>query len=207
MASRKPSLIVVPQQPLSRPPDPEVLPKASRLSLQCCRETADLDTRLTPVPNLDKLVPCSDVKDCTLTIWSPGGAYARRANSRRLLRSRVDPNRLRQIRWLRNRPTCARRPYRLQARFIQAELIIDVQKSSAAAWGASSRTDTGRTIIIEAVDDLATRVGVADACRVLGVPRSSHYRARQTSPTTPPVPLERPASARALSERGTDRCA
>jgi transposase len=30
MASRKPSLIVVPQQPASRPPDPEVLPKASR---------------------------------------------------------------------------------------------------------------------------------------------------------------------------------
>src|ERR671932_1493790 len=30
MASRKPSLIVVPHQPVSRPPDPEVLPKASR---------------------------------------------------------------------------------------------------------------------------------------------------------------------------------
>src|SRR2546430_8031010 len=30
MASRKPSLIVVPQQPASRPPDPEVMPKASR---------------------------------------------------------------------------------------------------------------------------------------------------------------------------------
>src|SRR2546423_14055557 len=30
MASRKPSLIVVPQQPASRPPDPEMLPKASR---------------------------------------------------------------------------------------------------------------------------------------------------------------------------------
>src|SRR5258706_12171252 len=30
MPSRKLSLIVVPQQPVSRPPDPEVLPKASR---------------------------------------------------------------------------------------------------------------------------------------------------------------------------------
>jgi len=30
MASHKPSLIVVPRQPASRPPDPEVLPKASR---------------------------------------------------------------------------------------------------------------------------------------------------------------------------------
>src|SRR5262249_56241551 len=30
MASRKPSLIVVPQPPASCPPDPEVVPKASR---------------------------------------------------------------------------------------------------------------------------------------------------------------------------------
>src|SRR5256885_15532750 len=30
MTSRKPALIIVPQQPASRPPDPEVLPKASR---------------------------------------------------------------------------------------------------------------------------------------------------------------------------------
>ena len=52
---------------------------------------------------------------------------------------------------------------------------------------------------MEAVDDLATRVGVADACRVLGVPRSSRYRARQTSTTAPSVPLEGPAPARALS--------
>jgi putative transposase len=52
---------------------------------------------------------------------------------------------------------------------------------------------------MDAVDDLATIVGVADACRVLAVPRSSHYRARQTPAAAPPVPIERPAPARALN--------
>jgi putative transposase len=58
---------------------------------------------------------------------------------------------------------------------------------------------------MEAVDDLATRVGIADACRVLGVPRSSRYRARQTPSTAPSVPLKHPAPARALS--GEERTA
>ena len=52
---------------------------------------------------------------------------------------------------------------------------------------------------MDAVDELAATVGVAEACRVLGVPRSSHYRARQTPEAAPPVPLERPVPARALS--------
>jgi putative transposase len=51
---------------------------------------------------------------------------------------------------------------------------------------------------MEAVDELATAVGVAEACQVLGVPRSSHYRARQAPAPVPP-PKERPAPARSLS--------
>jgi putative transposase len=51
---------------------------------------------------------------------------------------------------------------------------------------------------MDAVDDLATTVGVAEACRVLGVPRSSHYRARQVPVAPLPAPPERPAPARAL---------
>jgi len=60
---------------------------------------------------------------------------------------------------------------------------------------------------MDAVDTLAATVGVAEACRVLGVPRSSHYRARQAARAAPPVPPERPAPARALSaeERTTVR--
>jgi len=49
---------------------------------------------------------------------------------------------------------------------------------------------------MDAVDELAAAIGVAQACRVLGVPRSSWYRARQTPATPSP---ERPTPARALS--------
>jgi putative transposase len=44
--------------------------------------------------------------------------------------------------------------------------------------------------------ELAATIGVAEACRVLGVPRSSWYRARQMSATPP---RERPTPTRALS--------
>ena len=52
---------------------------------------------------------------------------------------------------------------------------------------------------MDAVDQLAAAVGVAEACRVLGVPRSSHYRARQMPEAPPPAAHERPAPARTLS--------
>jgi putative transposase len=60
---------------------------------------------------------------------------------------------------------------------------------------------------MQAVRQLAPTVGVAEACRVLGVPRSSHYRAQQAQEQPPPAPPARPASARALSaeERTTVR--
>jgi putative transposase len=51
---------------------------------------------------------------------------------------------------------------------------------------------------MEAVDDLAAAVGVVEACRVLGAPRSSYYRARQLPETAPPSPPERAVPARAL---------
>jgi putative transposase len=48
-------------------------------------------------------------------------------------------------------------------------------------------------------------LGVAEACRVLGVPRSSHYRARQSAKALPLAPQARPVPPRALSEQ--ERCA
>ena len=39
-----------------------------------------------------------------------------------------------------------------------------------------------------AVDEVAATVGVAEACRVLGMPRSSYYRARQTCTAPKPAP-------------------
>ena len=52
---------------------------------------------------------------------------------------------------------------------------------------------------MDAVDELATAIGVVEACQVLGVPRASHYRARQTPQAAPLTPKERPSPARALS--------
>lgn len=49
---------------------------------------------------------------------------------------------------------------------------------------------------MDAVDELATTIGVAQACQVLGVSRSRYYRGRQV-PAAPPQ--ERPTPARALS--------
>lgn len=49
--------------------------------------------------------------------------------------------------------------------------------------------------MIEAAEELGATVGVSEACRVLGVPRSSLYRARQ--PQAAPAP--RPTPPRALS--------
>jgi putative transposase len=60
---------------------------------------------------------------------------------------------------------------------------------------------------MEAVDQLAAAIGVVEACRVLGVPRASHYRARQTLEPPSPALSERPAPARSLNaeERTTVR--
>lgn len=49
--------------------------------------------------------------------------------------------------------------------------------------------------MIEAAEELGEMVGLSEACRVLGVPRSSLYRARKPRPATSP----RPTSPRALS--------
>ncbi len=52
--------------------------------------------------------------------------------------------------------------------------------------------------MIQAAEELGSQVGVSQACRVLGVPRSTLYRARQVPPPCPP--RERAPSPRALSE-------
>ena len=52
---------------------------------------------------------------------------------------------------------------------------------------------------MQVVERLAPTVGVAQACRVLGIPRSSHYRAQHARMDPPAEPRQRPVSARALS--------
>ena len=50
--------------------------------------------------------------------------------------------------------------------------------------------------MIQAAEKLGKQVGVAAACRALGVPRSSLYRARHAKPVAKP----RPTPERALSQ-------
>jgi transposase-like protein len=106
MASRKPSLIVVPQQPASYPPDPEVVPKASRRTISAA----------------EKLRILNEVDACT----QPGqigallrreGLYASHLVKWRRLRAAGQlqalaplprgPKRTRQTRWPRNWSSCA----------------------------------------------------------------------------------------------------
>ena len=56
--------------------------------------------------------------------------------------------------------------------------------------------------MLAALDDLAALLGVAAACQVLGVPRSSYYRARQPEEAAAPVakPAPKARSLRALTE-------
>jgi len=55
--------------------------------------------------------------------------------------------------------------------------------------------------MIQAAEELAESVGVSDACRVLGVPRSSLYRARR--PKLPPAPRPSPRQALSQEEKET----
>lgn len=57
--------------------------------------------------------------------------------------------------------------------------------------------------MIEAAEELGKRVGLSEACRVLGVPRSSVYRARKPNPAFPRRPT--PARALAAEERAEVR--
>ena len=139
MTSRKPSLIVVPQQPASRPPDPEVLPKAARRTFSAA----------------EKLRILNEADACTLpgqigALLRREGLYSSHLVKWRRLRAAgqlqalapqprgpkpVPPDPLaEELAQVRNANA------RLLARLAQAELIIDVQKKVAQLLGASLPT-------------------------------------------------------------------
>ena len=78
------------------------------------------------------------------------------------------------------------------------------QKSCGAAWGERATDAAGRAGMTQAVEALAPKLGVSQACALLGVPRSQFYRtrARATAPdvTEAVETRPRPRSPRALSE-------
>ena len=138
MASGKPSLIVVPQPPASRPPDPEVLPKASRRSFSAA----------------EKLRILNEADACTQpgqigALLRPEGLYSSHLVKWRRLRAAG------QLQALAPQPRGPKPPLpdplaeelaqlrgqnaRLLARLAQAELIIDVQKNEPCRMRHSTR--------------------------------------------------------------------
>ena len=57
--------------------------------------------------------------------------------------------------------------------------------------------------MIETAESLADEIGISAACRVLGVPRSTLYRARK--PPTEPAPRPTPPRAMSAEEKAEVR--
>ena len=86
---------------------------------------------------------------------------------------------------------------RLEKELHTAHTILDVQGKVAGAAGIQPRTREG---LLMAVQPLASQVGVAPACRALGVPRASFYRRQRPAPGHQ-QPRPTPARALCASER------
>src|SRR5689334_23615135 len=128
MASRKPSLIVVPKQPSSRSPDPEVLPKASRRTFGAAEKLRILNEAdaCTQPGQIGALLRREGLYSSHLVKWrclrAAGQLQALAPQPRGPKPTPADPlvEELAQLR---------KQNARLQARLAQAELIIDVQKN------------------------------------------------------------------------------
>ena len=86
---------------------------------------------------------------------------------------------------------------RLEKELHTAHTILDVQGKVAGLLGFQPRTREG---LLMAVQPLASQVGVAPACRALGVPRASFYRRQRPAPGHQ-QPRPTPARALRASER------
>jgi transposase len=135
MASRKPSLIVVPQQPASCPPDPEVLPKASRRTFSAAEKLRILNEAdaCTQPGQIGALLRREGLYSSHLVKWrrlrAAGQLQAIAPQPRGPKSTPPDPH-SEELAQVRNENA------RLQARLVQAELIIDVQKKVAQLLGA-----------------------------------------------------------------------
>ena len=136
MPAHKPSLIVVPQPPSSRPPDPEMLPKASRRTFSAARKLRILNEAdaCTQPGQIGALLRREGLYSSHLVKWrrlrAAGQLQALAPQSRGPKPPPLEPfaEELAQVR---------KENARLLARLAQAELIIDVQKKVAQLLGAS----------------------------------------------------------------------
>ena len=136
MTSRKPSLIVVPQQPVSRLPDPEVLPKASRRTFSAAEKLRILNAAdaCTQPGQIGALLRREGLYSSHLVKWrrlrAAGQLQALAPQPRGPKPTPPDPL-AEELAQVRNQNA------RLLARLAQAELIIDVQKKVAQLLGAT----------------------------------------------------------------------
>lgn len=136
MPSRKLSLIVVPQQPASRPPDPEVLPKAARRTFSAAAKLRILNEAdaCTQPGQIGALLRREGLYSSHLVKWrrlrAAGQLQALTPQPRGPKVVPPDPlaEELAQVRT---------ENARLLARLAQAELIIDVQKKVAQLLGVN----------------------------------------------------------------------
>ena len=136
MTSRKPSLIVVPQPPASRPPDPEMVPKASRRTFSATEKLRILNEAdaCTQPGQIGALLRREGLYSSHLVKWrrlrATGQLQALAPQPRGPKSTPPDPLAA-ELAQLRTENA------RLQARLVQAELIIDVQKKVAQLLGAN----------------------------------------------------------------------
>jgi transposase len=136
MTSREPALIVVSQQPASRPPNPEVLPKASRRTFSAAQKLRLLNEAdaCTQPGQIGALLRREGLYSSHLAKWrrlrAAGQLQALTPQPRGPKMVPLDPvaEELAQVR---------AENTRLLARLAQAELIIDVQKKVAQLLGAT----------------------------------------------------------------------
>ena len=139
MASRKPSLIVVPKQPASRSSDQEVLPKASRRTFSAAEKLRILNQAdaCTHPGQIGALLRREGLYSSHLVKWrrlrAAGQLQALAPQPRGPKPAPPDPV-AEELARLRSENT------RLQARLAQAELVIDVQKKVAQLLGANLPT-------------------------------------------------------------------
>jgi transposase len=139
MASRKPSLIVVPQQPASCPPDPEVAPKASRRTFSAAEKLRILNEAdaCTQPGQIGALLRHEGLYSSHLVKWRrlrAAGQLQALAPQPRGPKPTLPDLLAEELAQLRTENA------RLQARLTQAELIIDVQKKVAQLLGATLPT-------------------------------------------------------------------
>src|SRR5262249_27875361 len=132
----KPSLIVVPQPPASCPPDPEVVPKASRRTFSAAEKLRILNEAdaCTQSGQIGALLRREGLYSSHLVKW-------RRLRACWLLPAAAPPARPRGPKPTLSDPLAEelaqlrKENARLQTRLTQAELIIDVQKKVAQLLG------------------------------------------------------------------------